>query len=41
MRVLPLARYSREELDKITGEVLETITEQTNDLARDLERWLA
>jgi hypothetical protein len=40
-RKLRLGEYSPEELGKITAEVMETITEQTNDGARELERWLA
>lgn len=40
-RLLRLGEYSPEELDKITAEVMATITEQTNDGARELERWLA
>lgn len=40
-RKLRLGEYSPEELDKITAEVMATITEQTNDGARELERWLA
>jgi hypothetical protein len=40
-RMLRLGEYSPEELDKITAEVMATITEQTNDGARELERWLA
>ncbi|MDI6098816.1 hypothetical protein QLQ12_09415 [Actinoplanes sp. NEAU-A12] len=40
-RMLRLGEYSPEELDRITAEVMAAIAEQTNDRARDLERWLA
>ncbi len=40
-RLLRLGEYSPEELDRITAEVMTAITEQTNDRARELERWLA
>ncbi|ALG12668.1 Hsp70 family protein [Kibdelosporangium phytohabitans] len=40
-RKLRLGEYSPDELDKITAEVMAMITEQTNDGARELERWLA
>ncbi|WP_045740693.1 Hsp70 family protein [Actinoplanes rectilineatus] len=40
-RMLRLGEYSPDELDQITADVLKAITEQTDDRARELERWLA
>jgi hypothetical protein len=40
-RMLRLVEYSPEELDRITADVTAAITEQTDQHARELERWLA
>jgi hypothetical protein len=40
-RMLHLGEYTPEQLDQVTSEVMETITKQTNELAHQLERWLA
>ncbi|MEV6345591.1 hypothetical protein [Actinoplanes sp. NPDC051851] len=41
LRVLRLGEYTPDELDRITVQVLASITEQTSARARALERWLA
>ncbi len=40
-RTLRLGEYSAEQLDQIIADVMTAITEQTDDRARELERWLA
>ena len=40
-RLLSHSEYRPEDLDRITAEVMASITAQTNDRARELERWLA
>jgi hypothetical protein len=39
--MIRLSELSAEDLDQITAEVMTTITAQTNDRVRDLERLLA
>ncbi|WP_433796577.1 Hsp70 family protein [Actinoplanes sp. CA-252034] len=40
-RIVRLGEYTPDELDRITATVMAAVIEQTEDRARDLERWLA